>query len=80
MITPFENRGQYRKGKSDLTQMAETVDEDVQSNKVGCNPFEIQMFRKRNGSGETLHLDKRTQNVVKLEGGWGRAHKEHAVE
>ena len=38
------------------------------------------LFRKRNGSGETLHLDKRTQNVVKLEGGWGRAHKEHAVE
>ena len=39
MITPLENVGEYRKSKSDVSQMAKTVYEDVQSTKVRCNPI-----------------------------------------
>ena len=80
MKTPLEDVGEYRKSKSDVSLMAETIDEDTQSTKVRCNPIWFELFKKGDDSGIMLVIDKGTQNVVKMEGGWGRAHKKHEIE
>ena len=51
--TTLENLGQYRKSRGELTKMAVTIDQDVQSNHVRRR---IQFVRKGNGSVVMFHL------------------------